>query len=209
MTLDRETARALFGDAPTPTPATAGTAPAYVASTADASPFGDGPSVFERMQSRKSRKGMDWRLAAPVGVAALCIGAVALFALPRGDEAVEGKTVASAEIAPPPVAPAAPLTPEPAVATPTPEPVVTPTPAPTVQRAATTPRPAARRTTSTRVAAAPSAADAGSNVSATETSAPPPPSLGDPATVTLQPTQPAVTPTPVTPPVVEPQPVPQ
>ncbi len=208
MTLDRETARALFGDAPAPAAAPVGGAP--YAAAADTPTFAEN-SIFERMQglsARKSKGGLDWRLAAPVGVAALCIGAIALFALPRNDPAVEGRTVAATDIAAPPVAPAAPLIPAPvetAAATPLAEPVSEPV----VRRAASTPRPAARRpATRTTAAVAPSASEAGVNVSTSEPAAPPPPSLGAPATVTLQPAAPAVTPPPATPPIVEPQPQP-
>lgn len=197
MTLDRETARALFGEAPTTAPA--GAAP-VAAPRPDASLFGDAPATYDRPRTRsapKSGKGVDWRLAAPVGVAVLCIGAVALFALPRNDPAVEGRTVASADIAPPPVAPPAPLTP----AVPEPAATVAPTPAPTVQRVAAAPRPTpAPRRAPVRVAAAPSAADTATDVSATEPTAPPPPSLGEPAAVSLQPATPPA-PAPATEPV--------
>lgn len=198
MTLDRETARALFGEAP-PVSASATTV------AAEPSPFAEA-GVYERLQGHKARparRGVDWRLAAPVGVAVVCIGAIALFALPRSDDAVEGKTVAASEIAPPPAAPAAPL---PVAPAPVETAAVTPAPAPVVQRAATPPRPAARRapTRTTVAAAAPSATDSGSNVSATAPAAPPPPSLGAPTTVTLQPST-SPMPAPATPPVVEPQ----
>lgn len=105
MTLDREAARALFGEPPAPA---AAVEPPYATPRATASPFAVN-SAFERMNGRKTRKGVDWRMAAPVGVALVCIGAVALFALPRGEQAIEGKTVAATEVVAPPAAPPPPL----------------------------------------------------------------------------------------------------
>lgn len=205
MTLDREAARALFGV--DPTPAAAGVGAPYAAATpraaaAQASPFATN-SAFERMNGRTERKGVDWRLVAPVGIAVVCIGAIALFAIPRGDQAIEGKTVASTEVVAPPPAP----TPAPMeTAAVAPPPVMTPEPAPApiVQRAAT-PRPAVtRRAPARTVAAAPSAGDSAANVSATEPAAPPPPTLGAPAAVDLTPSMPAAPP-----PIIEPAPEPQ
>lgn len=205
MTLDREAARALFGVDPTPAAAAPGAA--YAAATPRAaapqpSPFATN-SAFERMNGRTDRTGIDWRLVAPVGLAVVCIGAIALFALPRSDQAVEGKTVAAADVVAPPLAP----TPTPMeTAAVTPPAVVTPEPAaaPVVQRAAA-PRPAAtRRAPARAVAAAPSAGDSAANVSATEPAAPPAPILGAPAAVDLTPSMPAAPP-----PVIEPAPEPQ
>ena len=225
MTLDREAARALFDNAETttlePTPVTtarpiyveprttAKTAP--VAAPVEEESFLAGPSAFERMNSPKVRKGPDWRIVAPIGVAAVCAGAVALFALPQNNQTVEGRTVASSEIAPAPVTAPEPVTPPADLATadntPAPAAAVAPAPAPVVQRAASRPAPvAARRAPARQVAAAPSAEDSATNVSAREPYVPTP-TLGAPAAVTLTPTTPA--PAPVvqpTPPVTEPEP---
>lgn len=205
MTLDREAARALFGVDPTPAAAAPGApyaAAAPRAAAAQASPFATN-SAFERMDGRTDRKGVDWRLVAPVGIAVVCIGAIALFALPRSDQAVEGKTVAAAEVVAPPLAP----TPTPMeTAAVTPPAVVTPEPAaaPVLQRTAA-PRPAVtRRAPARTVAAAPSAAESGVNVSTVAPSAPPPPTLGAPAAVDLTPSMPAAPP-----PIIEPAPEPQ
>jgi hypothetical protein len=196
MTLDREAARALFGEAPAP--AASG---APYAAEARPSPFATAGAA-ERPTGRRSRDGIDWRLVAPVGVAVTCIAAVAIFALPRNDRAVEGATVAATEVVAPPVAPAPPPV-ETAAVTPPAEVTPTPPAAPTVQRAAA-PRPAAvRRAPSRTVAVAPSAVQSASNVSATEAAAPPPPTLGAPAAVDLTPAMPAAPP-----PFVEPTPTP-
>ena len=192
MTLDREAARALFGVDPTPAAATVG-AP-YAAATprpaaaADTSPFATN-SAFERVNSRTGRKSVDWRLVAPVGVAVVCIGAIVLFAIPRGDQAIEGKTVAAAEVVARPLAP-------------TPAPMET---AAVTPPAVAPPEPAAtRRGPARAVAAAPSAAESGVNVSDVAPSAPPPPTLGAPAAVDLTPSMPAAPP-----PIIEPAPEPQ
>jgi len=179
MTLDREAARALFGEAPAATPVEG--AP-YAAQT-QASPFAGG-SAAGRVNGRRDRQAIDWRLVAPVGVAVACIAAIAMFAIPRGDQAVEGKTVAATEVVAPPLAPA----PKPmeAAAVVTPEPVV--------QRAV-------RRAPARTVAAAPNAVDSGVNVSATESAAPPAPTLGAPAAVDLTPVAP--------PPILQPAPAPE
>ncbi len=191
MTLDREAARALFGVAPTPAAAAPGAAYAAAAPRAaapQASPFATN-SAFERMNGRTDRKGVDWRLVAPVGVAVVCIGAIVLFAIPRGDQAIEGKTVAAAEVVAPPLAP-------------TPAPMET---AAVTPPAVATPEPAAtRRGPARAVAAAPSAAESGVNVSDVAPSAPPPPTLGAPAAVDLTPSMPAAPP-----PIIEPAPEPQ
>lgn len=214
MTLDREAARALFDNAETtpssaqpiaatPRFASTRTAPPAYEPVEDA-PFIASAGVLERTNSPKARKGVDWRIVAPLGVAALCAGAVALFALPQND-AVDGKTVAATDITAPPVA--EPLTPPPAdlaTAANTPA-AVTPAPAPVVERAASRPAPvAARRAPARQVAAAPSATDSASNVSAREPYVPTP-TLGAPAAVTLTPAAPAPTP----PSIVEPAPAPQ
>lgn len=189
MTLDREATRALFGEA------TAAAGAPYATQTA--TPV-TANSAFERMNGRK---GVDWRLVAPVGVAVVCIGAIALFALPRGDRAVEGRTVAATELVAPPLAPTSALMESAVVAPPA---IVTPQPAatPVAQRAATRPA-AVRRTPARTVAAAPSAAETGVNVSATEPAAPPAPTLGAPAVIELRPALPVAPP-----PFVEPAPMP-
>ncbi|MDO9474487.1 MAG: hypothetical protein Q7J28_15670, partial [Caulobacter sp.] len=124
MTLDREAARALFGEAPAATPVEG--AP-YAAQT-QASPFA-GASAAGRVSGRKDRQAIDWRLVAPVGVAVVCIAAIAMFAMPRGNQAVEGQTVAATELVAPPPAPA-PMPMETAA------PPAAVTPEPVVQRAA-------------------------------------------------------------------------
>jgi hypothetical protein len=187
MTLDRDAARALFGMDSTSAPAVAGAAP--FASTADT--FGAEPAPYVPTQRRLARKGPDWRLIAPVAVALVCAGGVALFALPR-DEAQPGRTVASTEIMAPPVAPpiAEPATaPTDAIATP----VAETAPTARIERPVAKPTPA-RRAPARQVAVAPSAADAGVNASSTEVVTPAAP-------VPFQPTQPTTAaPTPVIPP---------
>lgn len=108
MTLDRDTARALFDNAG-PMPATAGGT--SFASTSPFAPVGN-DALSARMSGRSTRKGPDWRLIAPVGVAALCAGAVLLISSQRNDTQ-PGKTVAatatgSIPAAPPTPAPIAP-----------------------------------------------------------------------------------------------------
>ncbi|MDP2260766.1 MAG: hypothetical protein Q8J89_13730, partial [Caulobacter sp.] len=122
MTLDREAARALFGEAPA---ATAGDGTPYAAQ-AQAAPFASaGAAASGRVSGRKGRQGVDWRLVAPVGVAVVCIAAIAMFAISRSDQAVEGNTVAATELVAPPAAPApmpmeTAAVPPPAAATPEP-----------------------------------------------------------------------------------------
>lgn len=194
MTLDREAARALFGEAPAETAVDG--AP-YTAQT-PASPFA-GNSASGRVTGRRDRQSIDWRLVAPVGVAMVCIAGIAMFAIPRGDQAVDGNTVAATELVAPPAAPA-PMPMETAAVAP----LAVVTPEPVIQRAAALPRPAAVRRAPARTAAAPSAAESGVNVSATESAAPPAPTLGAPAAVDLTPTTPVAPP-----PFVEPAPAPE
>jgi len=214
MTLDREAARALFANAePTPdTDAPPMMQPSPFARTGhvervepEAAPFAAAPFAGQaqhQTRSTSARKGVDWRIAAPLGVAAVCVGAIALFALPQ-NQAQEGREVAAVDIAAPPVAPPVASTPAPVVAE-APAPALTPeAPAPVVPRVAT-PRAAAparrapTRTVAEREAApAPSASDPANSSYASVTApvTPPPPSLGAPVTVTptLAP-QPAPTP---------------
>ncbi len=210
MSLDREAARALFDNAE-PMPATAGGAPFAAASPfAPASDDAFAPvgneALAARMSGRSTRKGPDWRLIAPVGVAALCAGAVLLVATQRND-AQPGKDVAATTVirTTPMPAPAAPPI-ESAAVTPPPSSIVEPPavkPAAVVRTQVRT-APVTRRATAPRtVAAAPSASDASSNVSAREPYVPPP-VLGAPAQVTVTPVAPppveTVEPQPVTPP---------
>lgn len=231
MTLDREAARALFANAEPLSPSDAGPAAAPRTATrvaperrtieSDPTPFASDTSPFAAASPfapsatevrTPVRKGVDWRLVAPLGVAAVCVGAIALFAMPQvQNNAEEGRTVASTDITAPPVAP--PVTPAPIApvetAAVTPAPAMTPaSPAPTVQRA-TTPRPAAKRAPTRQTAereapaAAPSASDpASSSYASVTVPAVAPPSLGAPVTVTPTP---APQPMPATPPVAEPQ----
>lgn len=200
MTLDRDAARALFDNAE-PMPATAGGAP-FAASTPFA-PVGN-DALTARMNGRPVRKGPDWRLIAPVGVAALCAGAV-LLAVSQRDDAEPGKTVASTEITRPLPAPTpmpAPI--ETAAVTPSPLSIVEPPairPAPVV-RAQVRSEPARRAPAPHTVAVAPSASDASADVSAREPYVPPP-VLGAPAQVVITPAAPppvsAPEPQPLTP----------
>ncbi|ATQ42212.1 hypothetical protein [Caulobacter mirabilis] len=208
MTLDRETAKALFANPElNPTPAGTETPPPFAASTSLGS------------ASRAKRGGFDWRLVAPLGVAAVCAGAIALVALPR-DQAQEGRTVAASDLTAPPVTPP-PAEPEPVAATPAAAEALAPSlppsaeRSPVVKQAAAQPKaraePAPRRIAK-RDEPSPRAAsveEATADVSATAPvaapSAPPAPALGAPAlgapaTVTL---------TPAAPPAVEPQPSPE
>lgn len=202
MTLDRDAARALF-DSADPMPA-AGGGSAF----ATTSPFAPADNdASARMSGGAQRGRIDWRLVAPVGVAALCAGAALLLVTQR-DPAEPGRTVAATEATQPlptPLPAPAPL-PEPVeTAAATPAPVIAPPaarPAPVV-RARTAP--ARRATTEPRaVATAPSAADASSNVSAREPYVPPP-SLGAPVTITPVAPTPAPAPAPMPEPVTPPQ----
>lgn len=198
MTLDRDAARALFDNAPAPAASVGGSTP-----FAAASPFGEADTgLSDRMSGKSARKGPDWRLIAPIGVAGLCAVAVLVIAQTR-DPAEPGKSVAVAEMAPltpPPILP--PPVETATVATPPASSIVDPPavrPAPVVRttvRAAPVRRAAPPRT----VAAAPSAADASTNVSARE----PQPYMATPSVV-------VPTPTPVTPaappPIVTPEPL--
>jgi WAS/WASL-interacting protein len=197
MPLDRDAARALFDNA-APMPAGAGGA-----AFASASPFAPAANdaLTARMSGGSTRKSIDWRLAAPVGVAALCAGA-ALLIVSQRDPAEPGKTVATTEVTRPLP------TPLPAP-TPLPEQVETATAAPPassiaappaarstpVVRARVTPAPARRAPPPRTVAAAPSASDASSNVSAREPYVPPP-SLGAPVSVIPAAPPPVMTPDP-------------
>lgn len=203
MTLDRDAARALFDNAE-PTPVGANTAPFAVTSPFEpidssvGGPMGD-PAAYDRMSGRTARKGMDWRLIAPVGVAALCGVAVLVVATQRPD--VEpGKTVAASTItrpAPAPLPVAPPI--ETAAVSPPASSIVEPpaTQPTTVVRTRVRTEPARRAAAPRTVAVAPSASDASSNVSAREPYLPPP-VLGAPAEVVVVPVAPA--PEPVTPP---------
>lgn len=199
MTLDRDAARALFDNAPAPA-ATAGGATPF----ASASPFGEADTGFDaRTSGGAARKGANWKLIAPVGVAAVCAVAVLVIAQTR-DPAEPGRDVAASSVmaplnppsALPPVEtaeraapPAASIIEPPAAA---PAPVVR-----TTVRAA----PARRAPPPRTVAAAPSVSEASSDVSTREPYVPPP-SLGAPVTVTPAP---APTPPPI---VAEPAPSP-
>lgn len=235
MTLDREAARALFANAE-PMPSTDDspfapptslfgepdtTAPAAAPRAAgayratntriDEPPFAASAPFTRDAPPPSARKGVDWRLVAPLGVAAVCAGAIALFALPR-DTAEEGRTVAAADITAPPAATPLPVTPvEPADMAAT-APVVS-EPAPVVERVAAT-RPAAARRAPARQTAereapvAPSATDPASSSYASVTApAVAAPTLGAPPPVALTPASPppAIEPVPVTPPATEPQ----
>lgn len=202
MSLDRDAARALFGNAE-PTP------PAGHSPFAAASPFGAGADedLIARVSGKSARKGPDWRLAAPVGVAALCAVAVLVVAS-RRDDARSGKTVAAVDIARPAAAPA-PIAPS--IDTPPIEIAEAAPPAPVVEPSAPTIRtrvraePARRAPPPRAVARAPSAADAAADVGAREPYVPPP-SLGAPAQVTITPVAPPPVATPETPPATSPQP---
>jgi len=207
MTLNRDAARALFDNAE-PTPAGNGAPFAAASPFASVAPFGDGASEpYAAATSRPARKGADWRLIAPIGVAAVCAVAVLVIAQTR-DTAEPGRTVAASEIVPPtPMPQAAPLTPAPvetAALAPPASSIVTPPatrPAP-VAAARVRTEPARRAPAPRTVAAAPSAADASSDAS-TRVPYVPPPALGAPAVVTIAPPAPAPAPVPTP----EPQPV--
>lgn len=236
MTLDREAARALFANAE-PMPSTddspfappsslfrepepaapAAAAPraagAYRATNSriDEPPFAASAPFTRDAPPPSARKGVDWRLVAPLGVAAVCAGAIALFALPR-DTAEEGRTVAAADITAPPAATPLPVTPlEPAETAAT-APVVS-EPAPVVERVAATRTAAARRAPARQTAereapVAPSATDPASSSYASVTApAVAAPTLGAPPPVALTPASPppAIEPVPVTPLATEPQ----
>lgn len=198
MTLDRDAARALFDNAPA-APASVGGATPFAA----VSPFGEADTGFDaRTSGRTARKGANWKLIAPVGVAALGVVAV-LVVVQTSDRAKPGKDVAASS-------PMAPLDPpsalppvEAAEATPPASTIKSPAtaPAPVIRSAART-APARRAPAPRPVAAAPSAPDASSDVSTYERYVPPPPPSQD-APVT-------VTPAPVAPPplIVEPTPDP-
>lgn len=197
MTLDRDAARALFDNA-APMPANAGGAP-FVS----AAPFAPaGNDALTARMSGSARKGPDWRLVAPVGVAALCAGA-ALLIIGQRDDARPGKDVAATTATrplPPPVAMPEPV--ETAAVTPPAAAIVEPSappPATAVRTRARSER-AARPAPARRVAVAPSASDASSDVSAREPYVPPP-VLDAPTPVIITPAAP--------PPVIAPEPQPE
>lgn len=203
MTLDRDAARALFDNA----------APMPVAAGGSASPFAPAgnEALTARMSGLSARKGPDWRLVAPVGVAALCAGVV-LVVVSQRDDAEPGKTVASSELTRPLPAPAAmPAPVEMAAVTPQ-SPKVEPQasrPASAVRAQART-APARRAPAVGAVVAAPSAPDASANVSAREPYVPPPVLVAPtPVIIIPAPPPPVITlepePQPVTP---QPQPQP-
>lgn len=198
MTLDRDAARALFDNAPAPAAAAGGATP-----FASASPFGEADTGFDaRTSGRTARKGANWKLIAPVGVAAVCAVAVLVIAQTR-DPAEPGRDVAASSVM-------APLNPPPALppvetaeaAAPPAASIVEPAAAPApVIRATVRTAPARRAPPPRTVAAAPSVSEASSDVSTREPYVPPP-SLGAPVTVTPAP---APAPAPV---VAEPAPSP-
>lgn len=190
MTLDRDAARALFDNAPAPVATAGGSTP-----FASVSPFGETDEHMNaRLEGRAHRrKGPDWRLIAPVGVAAVCAVAVLVVAQTR-DPAEPGKDVAASS-------PMAPLTPPSALPPVETAEVVAPAAASIAPPPAAAPAPVARTTVRTAparqapaprsIAVAPSATDASSNVSTYERYVPPPaPSLGAPVTVTPAPIAP-------------------
>lgn len=200
MTLDRDAARALFDNAPA-TPASVGGSTPFAA----ASPFGEADTSFDaRTSGHTARTGPNWKLIAPVGVAALLAVAVLVVVQTR-DPAEPGKTVAASS-------PMAPLNPPSAlppietaeVAAPPASSIIAPPATPVVRTAVRT-APARRAPAPRTVAVAPSATDASSNVSTYERYVPPPaPSLGAPVTITPAPAPPPIiaepTPSPTIPP---------
>src|SRR3990167_1696809 len=162
MSLDRDAARALFDQAPAPAVTASGSTP-----FASVSPFGEpDEDLIARVEGRTHRrKGLDWRLIAPVGVAAACAVAVLVVVQTR-DPAEPGKTVAaSSPMAPlnppsalPPVETAEVATPPPASSIVDP-PAAAPAP---VVRATVRTAPARRAPPPRTVAAAPSASEASS-----------------------------------------------
>lgn len=187
MTLDRDAARALFDNAPAPAATPGGASP-----FASASPFGEADTGFDaRTSGRTARKGANWKLIAPVGVAAVCAGVVLVIAQTR-DPAEPGRDVAASSVMAPLNPPSAlPPVETAEVAAPPAAAIVAPpaaAPAPVVRTAVRT-APARRAPPARTVAAAPSATDASSDVSTYERYVPPPaPSLGAPVTVTPAPT---------------------
>lgn len=206
MSLDRDAARALFDHA-SPMPAIAGGAPFASASTF-------APAASRGVSGTSTRKSLDWRLIAPVGVAALCAVAV-LFISSQRDTAEPGKTVASTEITEPEPAPTLPPPIEPFQAQ---SAVIAPAASSIVAPPATEPAPAVRtrvRTEPARRAPAPRTIAAAPRVTAPQAAivVPQPyvaPIIPD-APPLIAATPPIVTPepNPVTPPApVEPQPQP-
>lgn len=202
MTLDREAALALFGNA-APMPATAGGAP--FSSSPPFSPVGN-DALTARMSGVSTRKGPDWRLVAPIGIAALCAGAV-LVITAQGDNARPGKSVAATP-APRPVAMAAtarPVEPAPIEATPVaPPPLVVETPAarPAPEIRARSAEPARRASPARRAEVAPTPP---ADTSVHEPYVPPPAPVATP----VEPTTPPVIVAPAAPPpIVAPEPTP-
>ena len=200
MSLDRDAARALFDQAPAPAVTANGSTP-----FASVSPFGEpDEDLIARVEGRTHRrKGLDWRLIAPVGVAAACAVAVLVVVQTR-DPAEPGKTVAASS-------PMAPLNPPSAlppvetaeIAAPPAASIIEPPAAAPAQvvRTAVRAAPARRAPPPRTMAAAPSVSEASADVSTREPYVPPP-SLGAPVTVTPAPAPVAP------PPVVEPTPEP-
>lgn len=196
MTLDRDTARALFDNAE-PMPA-----------TANDSPFAPQGGGYDRINSKSARKGVDWRFVAPVGVAAVFGAGALLIAGP--DRTETGKIDAVAPVAVAARTPVAPPPIETAEVAP-PATLDTTSPAPTLRAAAATPaRKPAPRIVAQRPTA-PSAMDEAADVSAREPYVPGPSQIVTPAAP-----PPVVTPEPdpvtppssiVVPPATEPEPI--
>lgn len=193
MTLDRDSARALFDNAPAPA------AGVGVGATplAAGSPFGPADAT----PRKPARKGPDWRLIAPVGVAAV-LGGVAFLVTQSSDKAEPGRTVARSAIAQPAPAPLPPA--------PTPVqvaeagPATVDAPAAPVARSPTRAAPARRARPPAVVATAPSATESSADASAneyqryvppTEAAAPVPP----PPVIAPQPAPDPAPPTPIPP----------
>src|SRR3990167_6120396 len=137
MSLDRDAARALFDQAPAPAVTASGSTP-----FASVSPFGEpDEDLIARVEGRTHRRtGLDWRLIAPVGVAAARPARAPPPARrappPRTMAAAPSVSEASADVSTrepyvPPPSLGAPVTVTPAPAPVAPPPVVEPTPEPT------------------------------------------------------------------------------
>jgi hypothetical protein len=189
--MDRDAARALF-DRAEPTPL----APDGHSPFAATSPFAESDAdLYDHVVGKApQKKRIDWRYVAPIGVAAVCAGAV-LFIVNQRDGAAPGKTVASAEIVQPVPAPIqAAQAPAPTDSSIVERETATTSPVRITVRAAPARRAPAPRVVASRPA--PSASDASADVSARVPYVPPP-SLGAPAEVTITPPPaPAPTPTP-------------
>lgn len=186
MTLDRDSARALFDNAPAP-----------AAGVGAGSPFGPADAT----PRKPARKGPDWRLIAPVGVAAV-LGGVAFLVTQSSDKAEPGRTVARSEVAQP--APA-PLPPAPApVQVAEAGSATVDAPAAPVARSLKRAAPARRARAPAVVATAPSVTESSADASAneyqryvppTEAAAPVPP----PPVIAPQPAPDPAPPTPIPP----------